>query len=159
MISRKRQLLRHGIFLFLLGLLTGLAVQALKNPRMGLSAHLEGLMNGTFLAVLGLLWSELRLSPRAGRAVLWLALYGAYANWASTLLAAAFGTSGMTPIAGAGHVGARWQELAVDFGLVSLSLAIIACCVIVLVGLRGAEAAHERPASGVGATGGEPPPG
>lgn len=46
-----RRLLWHGLFLFLLGLLTGLVVPMFQNPRMGLSAHLEGVMNGIFLAV------------------------------------------------------------------------------------------------------------
>jgi len=55
-----RCLVRYGVLLFLLGLLTGLIVQKLANPRMGLSSHLEGVMNGTFLVVLGLIW------PRCG---------------------------------------------------------------------------------------------
>lgn len=135
-----RRLLWHGVFLFLLGLITGLVVQSLKNPRMGLAAHLEGVMNGTFLAVIGLLWNRLRLSPRAGTAVFWLALYGTYANWASTLLAAMLGTSRMTPIAGAGHGGRPWQEAIIDAGLISLTLAMLACCGLVLWGLRGREA-------------------
>jgi hydroxylaminobenzene mutase len=45
----KRRLLWHGMFLFLLGLLTGFVEQKFNNPRMGLAAHLEGVMNGTFL--------------------------------------------------------------------------------------------------------------
>jgi (hydroxyamino)benzene mutase len=46
--DRGRRLLWHGLPL-LLGLVTGLFAQQLTNPRMGLAAHLEGLMNGTFL--------------------------------------------------------------------------------------------------------------
>ena len=56
------RLLRLGVLLFLLGLLTGFAIPALANPRMGLTSHLEGLMNGMFLS-LGLLWPRLALSP------------------------------------------------------------------------------------------------
>lgn len=44
-----------GLALFLIGLLTGLVIPALKNPRMALSSHLEGVLNGMFLVVLGLL--------------------------------------------------------------------------------------------------------
>ena len=36
------RLLRLGVLLFLLGLLTGFAIPALTNPRMGLTSHLEG---------------------------------------------------------------------------------------------------------------------
>jgi len=60
----KRRLLWHGMFLFLLGLLTGFAEQSFSNPRMGLAAHLEGVMNGTFLVVLGAIWAEVRLSSK-----------------------------------------------------------------------------------------------
>ena len=38
----RRRLLFHGIALFLIGLLTGLAEQHFANVRMGLAAHLEG---------------------------------------------------------------------------------------------------------------------
>lgn len=49
-----RRLLQAGILLFLLGLLTGFLVPFTANPRMGLSSHLEGVMNGMFLVGLGL---------------------------------------------------------------------------------------------------------
>ena len=40
-----RRLMWHGMFLFLLGLLTGFAESHFTNVRMGLAAHLEGVMN------------------------------------------------------------------------------------------------------------------
>lgn len=61
----KRKLWWHGMLLFLLGLLTGLAETNFTKVRMGLAAHLEGVMNGTFLLALGVVWPELRLSPKA----------------------------------------------------------------------------------------------
>jgi len=131
-----RRLIWHGIFLFLLGLLTGFVVQQLTNPRMGLTSHLEGLMNGMFLVLLGLIWSRVRLGPAAATMTFWLALYGTYVNWGSTLLAALWGTSLMSPIAGAGYGGSPWQESIVNFGLISLSVAMVGCCVILLWGLR-----------------------
>lgn len=63
--SRGRRLLWHGMLLFVLGLLTGLVSQNFTNPRMGLSAHLEGIMNGTFLLAVGAAWNHARLSERA----------------------------------------------------------------------------------------------
>lgn len=143
--DRGRALLWFGVLLFLLGLLTGLATGAMTNPRMGLSSHLEAVMNGLFLMVLGLLWGRLRLSMRWLTALFWLALYGTYVNWATTLAAAIFGTGRTTPIAGAGHRGAAWQENLVDVGLYSLSVAMLAVCLIGLVGLRpGADRPHRR---------------
>src|SRR5574337_385822 len=101
--NSRRQLLWHGMFLFLLGLLTGFVTQKFTNPRMGLAAHLEGVMNGTFLVALGAVWTEVRLSPRLKVVAYWSALYGTYANWAVTALAASFGTAALSPITAAGH--------------------------------------------------------
>jgi len=84
-----RRLLRYGIVLLLLGLATGRLVEALPLPRMGLSSHLQGVMNGTLLVVLGLVWPQLRLHALLLRAAYWLALVGTYLNWAVTLAAAA----------------------------------------------------------------------
>jgi len=134
--NHSRRLLWHGLLLFLLGLLTGLVVSRLPNPRMGLSAHLEGVMNGLFVAILGLMWHRLTLSSRGATALFWLVLYGTYTNWASTLLAAAFATNRNTPIAGAGFGGLPWQENLVDFGLISVSIAMVSATVLALWGLR-----------------------
>lgn len=138
MSDRKRRLLWHGAFLFLLGLLTGLVQQQLNNPRMGLSAHLEGLMNGTFLLAVGAAWSELKLSSRSMSLTYWTLLYGTYANWAFTMLAALFGTAAMTPIASAGHAAQRWQESLVAFGFVSVALAMLVAVALLLVGYQRA---------------------
>jgi hydroxylaminobenzene mutase len=116
---RSRRLCWHGVLLFLLGLVTGLVVQQFENPRLGLAAHLEGLMNGTFLLALGSAWPRVRLSRRAGTAAFGTALFGAYANWASTTIAAVFGTAAMTPLASGMHKGQPWQELLVAFGFSS----------------------------------------
>ncbi len=134
--TTSRRLMWHGVFLFLLGLLTGIIVPALTNPRMGVSAHLEGVMNGVFLVVLSLVWKEARFTPKTAKATFAIALYGTYANWAATLLSAAFGTSRLTPIAGAGYTAAGWQEVVIGFGLISLSIAMVICCALVLWGLR-----------------------
>ena len=132
----RRRLIWHGMFLFLLGLLTGFMEQQFLNPRMGLASHLEGVMNGTFLVALGAVWMEVRLSPRLKTAAYWTALYGTYANWAATMLAAILGTAALSPVAGAGHGGLPWQESLVTFGFVTVGIVIVACSVLVLWGLR-----------------------
>jgi (hydroxyamino)benzene mutase len=131
-----RRLVWHGMFLFLLGLFTGFVEQNFANPRMGLAAHLEGVMNGTFLVALGAVWTQVRLSPRLTGAAYWSALYGTYANWAVTLLAAIFGTAAMSPITAAGRTGQPWQEAAVTVGFMSVGLAIVAASILVLASLR-----------------------
>lgn len=134
--DRQRRLLWHGMFLFLIGLLTGLVETQFTNTRMGLAAHLEGVMNGTFLLALGAGWAHVRLPAHLGTTAYWAVLYGTYANWFFTTLAAIFGTAAMSPITSAGHSGTPWQESLVTAGFVSVGLAIIAASVLVLWGLR-----------------------
>jgi (hydroxyamino)benzene mutase len=130
------RLLQLGILLFLLGLLVGLAVPAFTNPRMGLAAHLEGVMNGLFLVALGLVWPKVTLSARLQSVTFWLAVYGTFANIAANVLAAIWGAGEMLPIAGQGRVGGPGQEAVIRAMLVSLALADVAVCVLVLTGLR-----------------------
>jgi (hydroxyamino)benzene mutase len=95
--SANRRLMWHGMFLFLLGLVTGFVEQRFANVRMGLAAHLEGVMNGTFLVALGAIWTEVRLPAPAKALAYWTALYGTYVNWLVTTLAAVFGTAALSP--------------------------------------------------------------
>ena len=134
--DRKRQLLWHGVLLFLLGLLIGFIEQKFANPRMGLAAHLEGLMNGTFLITLGAIWTEIKLSARLKATAYWGALYGTYGNWVITSFAAVFGTAAMTPIAASSHRGLPWQEHVVTFGFASVGIAIVIAVTVILCGLR-----------------------
>ncbi len=132
------RLLQWGVVLFLLGLLTGLVIPLMTNPRMGVSSHLEGVMNGPFLIVLGLMWTRLRLGPRALTVAFWLAIYGTYANWATTCYAGFVGAGEkMAPISAAGHPGTSLEAAIVAFGFISLTVAIIPLCGMVLYGLRG----------------------
>jgi len=68
------------------------------------------------------------------------ALYGAYANWLVTSIAAAFGTAANSPITSAGHSGQPWQEIVVTMGFLTGSIAIIAASILVLWVLRGTAA-------------------
>lgn len=131
-----RRLMWHGMFLFLIGLVTGFVEGRFANVRMGLAAHLEGVMNGIFLVVLGVVWTEVRLPPLAKAIAYWTALYGTYVNWFVTTLAAAFGTAALSPITAAGHNGQPWQERLVTVGFMSVGIVIVASSVLVLWGLR-----------------------
>lgn len=132
--NRSDRLLFLGMTLFLLGLVIGLFIPLFQNPRMGLSAHLEGIMNGMFLVVLGLIWSKLTLSARMLSATYWLTVYGSFANLAAVTLAAITGAGRMMPIAG-GQEGPFWIETTISFLLISLALAMIGAVSLVLVGL------------------------
>jgi (hydroxyamino)benzene mutase len=132
-----RRLLQLGMVLFLLGLITGLVVPAAANPRMALASHLEGLLNGIFLLVLGLIWPKLYLSAAMLKLTFWLAIYSSFSNWAATLLAAFWSAgSAMMPLAGQGHTGTPSQELVLKILLVTLSLGMIVQCALLVFGLR-----------------------
>jgi (hydroxyamino)benzene mutase len=131
-----RQMMWHGMFLFLVGLVTGLLQRRFTNMRMAVSAHLEGVMNGTFLVALGAIWANVKLPPRTKAAAYWTALYGTYANWLFTTLGAAFGTAAANPISSAGHTGKPWQEKVEAAGFLSVAVSIIMSSVLVIWGLR-----------------------
>ncbi|MDP7722235.1 hydrogenase [Mycobacterium sp. TY814] len=125
-----------GLALFLLGLLTGFAVSSLKNPRMALSSHLEGVLNGMFLVLVGLLWPHVHLSGAWAATAAGLIVYAAYANWLATLLAAAWGAGRrLAPIATGDHRASAGEERTVSAMLLSLGAALIAGVGLVMVGL------------------------
>jgi hydroxylaminobenzene mutase len=120
----------------LLALLTGAFVPQYTTPRLGLSAHVGGVMNGTLMAVVGLLWADLALGAGARRALFWATVSSGYANWLGLFLAAVFGTSRTTPMLGAGHVGTPWQEALVGVLIFSGAGVILIAFVLAIAGLR-----------------------
>ena len=130
----RKRLIRDGMVLFLIGLLTGLSQQHFANIRMGLAAHLEGVMNGTFLLAIGAIWGEVRLSIRGTALAYWTLLVGTYGNWAVTTIAAIWGTASLTPITGA-HGAGPSQEAFVTTGFVIIGFTIISASALLLWGL------------------------
>jgi hydroxylaminobenzene mutase len=130
------KLIRYGLILFLLGLFTGFSIPALQNPRMGLSSHLEATMNGMLLILFGLIWNKLFLSENQKKLAFYLALFGTFTNWLTTLLAGVWGAGAdMMPIAGQNMHGTLWQEIFIKFGLISLSLSMVVVCMILIFGI------------------------
>ena len=130
------QLIFLGVLLFLLGLVTGLVVPVFTNPRLGVSSHIEGVLNGILLIVLGLIWHKVNLPGRWLTIGFWLALYGTFTNWLGILIAAIFNAGGMLGIAANGKKGSPLAEAIVQFCLVSLSIAMLVVAVLVLLGLK-----------------------
>lgn len=135
-----RFLIRAGFLLFTLALLTGLAVPAFLNHRMAVAAHLTGVLNCLVLIALGLAWGLLTMSPVRAKLTRGAFLYGAYAGWATSCLAAAWGTSRLTPLSGAGYSAAPWKEGLVQALQVSIVLVILAGAVSVVHALRAPRA-------------------
>ena len=125
-------------------MITGFAIPAMQNPRMGLSSHLEAVMNGMFLVILGLIWPKLHLSNRALNWGYGLSLFGTYTNWITTFLAGIWGAGAeMMPIAAGGFLGTAWQEIFIKIGLISLSFAMVIVCGLLIWGLRGTATERE----------------
>jgi len=137
-----RLLIRAGFVLFTLALFTGFAIPTLLNPRMALAAHLTGALNALVLMALGLAWGLLTVSPLQATLTRAAFLYATYANWGASCLAAAWGTTRLTPLAGAGSGAAPWQESVVQTLQVSLAVAIVAGAVSVVYALRPKPAAR-----------------
>ena len=134
--NQQQRLYFLGAVLFLLGLIAGFCTPAFLNPRLGLSAHLEGVMNGMFLILIGVIWGRVVLSAKAKAWAFGLLLWGSYVNWLACILGAATGASRMTPIAGAGFSAAPWQEQLVGALFGSVGLSMLAALLLLVWELR-----------------------
>jgi (hydroxyamino)benzene mutase len=108
---------------------------ALHKYAHGASAHLECVMNGTFLIAPGAIWGHVELPPCVQRAARWSALYSTYGNWLFTTLGAAMGTAAANPTLSQGHSGRPWQEKVAGTGFRSISYSILVALVLILWGL------------------------
>lgn len=135
--KKSAQLIFWGMVLFFLGLITGLQLPAMTNQRMGLSAHLEGILNGLFLMLLGLIWPKIKCPPRMLNLIYILVLYAGFANFAAVLLAGITGAGKMMPIAG-GAEGTQVLELIISSLLVTLTVSILVAVILLLYALYNA---------------------
>jgi hydroxylaminobenzene mutase len=132
-----QRLLQAGALLFLLALFVGLGIPGFTVPRLALSAHLLGLMQGTFLIAVGLLWPRLGLTPSLSGIGCGLAIYGCVAAWTANVCGAAWGAgSPMLPMAAAGARGSALQEGVIRILLLTAAPSLIAMAVLILWGLR-----------------------
>lgn len=115
------------------GLITGLFVQHMANPRMGLSAHLEGVMNGMLLMITGLIWKRLMLSAKILKFTFLLLIYSSIANVLAVSIAALTGSGKMMPLSG-GVEGNLAVEGLISFLLISLTLSMLTGVMMVVLG-------------------------
>jgi hydroxylaminobenzene mutase len=141
--QQSEKLIFLGVLLFFLGLVAGLFIPMMANPRMGLSTHLEGIMNGIFLCVLGLIWNKLNLPDRWIYLCFWLAIFGTFANFIAVLIAAISGAGRLMPIAG-GKEGAPVIESIVSTLLITLTISMLTVSIIVLAGLYKSQKSEDK---------------
>ena len=140
--SQSQRLLQVGVGLLLVAVLLGLAIPNFTVPRLALSAHLVGILQGILLIVVGLLWPRLNLKPMQLKLAFWLVLYQAVAAPLSNLLAAAWGAgNSIIPLAAGAARGTTAQEVVINIGLRSAGAALILGLLLILWGLRRAAAA------------------
>jgi hydroxylaminobenzene mutase len=126
------RLLQAGGLLFLLGLFVGLGIQRFTAPRLALSTHLLGIMQGT-----GQLWPKLRLARSTSRTGSAVAIYGCLAAWTANLLGAVWGAGNtMLPLAAGAAHGSPFQEGAIRALLASAALSLVTAAMLILWGLR-----------------------
>lgn len=132
-----KKLLSLGFILVFISFLTGLIIPLVKNPQLAVSAHLNAIFGGIILVILGIISSVLTLSATTRKIMVWSWVYAVYMNWLATLLGGLWGTSRLTPVAGAGFTASVLAEIIVSILLISLVLASFIGCAIVIWGLRG----------------------
>src|SRR5689334_3549952 len=96
---------------FLIALLIGVVVPYFAIPRLALSVHLTGLMQGVFLLAVGIIWPRFMLTGAASTAAFWLLIYGSIAVATSNLLGAILGAgNSIVPMAAGASRGSDLQE-------------------------------------------------
>jgi hydroxylaminobenzene mutase len=135
-VHTERVLLRASFFLFLLAMLTGLAIPAFHNPRLALSAHLTGLLNSFVLTSLAVAWPRLHADEKRRKLLKTMFIASAYTIWFSNVLGAAWGTSWLTPMAGKGFHADYWQQVFVAALIIATVWTYIIAASLVLYGLR-----------------------
>lgn len=135
-------LIALGLALFFAGLMSGnlilvseFVAPILKNNRMGLTSHVEGTANGTFLVLVGLIWNRCELTGIWEPVAFWSLVYGAWANWGATQLAAIWGTGKMSPIASGDRIGKPLHETIVNTMLVTVGIGYVIGVPILFVGI------------------------
>ncbi len=130
-------LIQVGIVLFLIALLVGLGVPRFAVPRLAVSAHLLGIMQGTFLMVTGLVWPRLRLTRSLSRIGRSLAIYGCFAALTANVCGAAWGAgASLVPMASGGARGNAFQEGLIIILLSTAAVSMVTVASLILWGLR-----------------------
>ena len=131
------RLVQVGLLLFLAAMIVGVLIPKFGIPRVGLSVHLLGLLQGIFLVVIGLLWPKLHFGRSLSRAAFWLLIYGCLSAWTASVLAGTFRAGGnLLPMAAGAVHGTAFQEWIISIGLRSAAVSLIVALLILLWATR-----------------------
>ena len=136
--NEARQILFHGGIMTLLSLLSGFTAFFALAPRIALSSHTVGLLQGAMLIAIAGAWHLLNAPPKTLKILKYTLLVGFYANWISTQLSALWSAGRSTyPINGKAmpEGAASWQDMTVTV-LGFLSVLILVSAVLIIVAAR-----------------------
>jgi (hydroxyamino)benzene mutase len=139
--NEARQILFHGGVMTVLSLLSGFTTFFALAPRIALSSHTVGLMQGAMLIAIAGAWHLLDTSPKYLKIIKYTLLVGFYTNWISLQLSALWSAGKSSfPISGESmsDVAAPWQNITVKV-LGFLSLLIIVSAILIVLGARNRE--------------------
>ena len=134
-------LLQTGIVFILYASFEGFAIPFVASPRVGLSAHTLGALEGVLLLALGLLWPRLSLRAIVSRVAFWCLLYSAFAILGAYTIAAAWGVGNETIVLAGElphglHHGSAFQETLIKILSYSSAPTGIIAFALILLGLR-----------------------
>ncbi len=138
----RKKILFHAFIIltvaFVLGLVTG-AVQGSGNivqAKSWLIAHVTGILVSLIMAVVGLLWSDLRLGRRASRVLYWMTVHANYLVFfiLGVLIPALNVAPALAVPEAVPPVGAA--KLLMNTGILVATVSSFAMAILVLVGLR-----------------------
>ncbi len=136
-----RQILFHGGIMTILSLLSGFTTFFALAPRIALSSHTVGLLQGAMLIAIAGAWHLLNASPKTLKILKYTLLVGFYANWISTQLSALWSAGRSTyPINGKemAEGAAAWQDMMVSV-LGFLSVLILVSAVLIVLAAQNKE--------------------
>lgn len=139
--NEARQILFHGGIMTLLSLLSGFTTFFALAPRIALSSHTVGLLQGAMLIAIAGAWHLLNAPPKTLKILKYTLLVGFYANWISTQLSALWSAGRITyPINGKAmpEGAASWQDMTVTV-LGVLSFLILISAVLIILAARNKE--------------------
>lgn len=129
------QLIFIGIVFFLIGLIQGALIPAVKNSRMALSGHLTAVQCAMALAIFGVIWSLVELPLFWETVAAYGSVFGFILIWLGITIASITGASKALPIAGAGFSANFNAEFTVKVMVRTGSLLSLFACTLLAFGL------------------------
>jgi (hydroxyamino)benzene mutase len=122
---------KAGFALFTMGLLLGIALPRMRNPRMGLSAHLTAVQTGPALIAFALFWDRLSVPQSWTPTLVYALVISSYLLVIGISLAGFTGASEALPIAGKGFKASRQNEVVVTLLVRGSSVVMALACLVI----------------------------